>query len=405
MEEHYVIIHEPGSEYIGHISPSNGTSSNIFSTMLSFFDQNNINLDQLSAVGCDGTNVNTGIHKGVIRLLEVHLGRPLQWFICLLHANELPLRHLFSFLDGNTKGPSTYSGIIGKSLEKCENLNIVNFKSIPMSDIPVDMVQDLSTDQDILLKLCKGISKGQIHPDLAARKPGPLSHSRWLTAAIRILRLYVSTINPTTQLVTLSTFIMTVYAPMWFHIKCKPSCKYGAIHLWRMIHLSRYMSKEEKDVIDPVIQRNVFFGHPENVLLTMLCDDRNYVCELAIRRIIEARKKRTALRQFQVPLLNFNATEYIDLIDWISLPRFEPPIMRHMDSDSLNDILTEKTIPTLYNVKFPCHTQAVERSIRLVSEASSSVCGEESRDGLIRAKIKSRSVMPTFNTKREYNLE
>lgn len=51
------------------------------------------------AVGSDRTNTNTGKVGGVIRLLENRLSRPLQWIICLLHANELPLRHFFTYLN------------------------------------------------------------------------------------------------------------------------------------------------------------------------------------------------------------------------------------------------------------------------------------------------------------------
>ena len=36
---------------------------------------------------------------------------------------------------------------------------------------------------------------------------------------------------------------------------------------------------------------------------------------------------------------------------------------------------------------YPCHTQAVERAIKLVSEAAGSVVGADSRDGYIRQKI------------------
>ena len=49
--------------------------------------------DKLRAIGADSTAVNTG-KNGAIRLLECHLKRALQWFICSLHVNELPLRHL-----------------------------------------------------------------------------------------------------------------------------------------------------------------------------------------------------------------------------------------------------------------------------------------------------------------------
>ena len=65
-------------------------------------------LGNLVTIGCDGTNVNTGALGGVIRLLELKLGRALQWFVCTLHCNEtneLPLRHLIQHLDGGTQGP------------------------------------------------------------------------------------------------------------------------------------------------------------------------------------------------------------------------------------------------------------------------------------------------------------
>ena len=52
------------------------------------------------AIGCDETNANTGAQGRVIALLEMQLGRHLQWFVCLLHANEQPLKHLIPKLDG-----------------------------------------------------------------------------------------------------------------------------------------------------------------------------------------------------------------------------------------------------------------------------------------------------------------
>ena len=57
------------------------------------------------AVGCDGTNVNTGQIAGVIRRREESFNHPLQWLVCLLHASELPLRHLFVTFDGATTSP------------------------------------------------------------------------------------------------------------------------------------------------------------------------------------------------------------------------------------------------------------------------------------------------------------
>ncbi|GBM56851.1 hypothetical protein AVEN_227354-1 [Araneus ventricosus] len=60
-------------------------------------------------------------------------------------------------------------------------------------------------------------------------------------------------------------------------MKTKPSVIDDAQHLHQLIVLTRYLSSDLKDVKDPVIKRNGFFGHPENVLISMLADDRNHI--------------------------------------------------------------------------------------------------------------------------------
>ena len=111
-----------------------------------------------------------------------------------------------------------------------------------------------------------------------------MNHSRWLTNANRTLRLYVSTPNPSYELKEPVVFIIKVYAPMWFAIKMKPSCKDGGRHLFQAIAKYRYLSKNLQDVVDPVIQRN----HPDNLLLSMLTDDRPNIGELGVRSIMKA---------------------------------------------------------------------------------------------------------------------
>ena len=58
----------------------------------------------LKMIGADSTNLNTGSKEGAIALLEKRLGKRLVWSICILHTNELPLRHLIKLLDGNASG-------------------------------------------------------------------------------------------------------------------------------------------------------------------------------------------------------------------------------------------------------------------------------------------------------------
>ena len=139
-------------------------------------------LDKFVAIGCDGTNVNTGRNGGTIRLIEKELRRPLQWFICQLHANELPLRHLLIHLDGVTSGPRGFSGKIGKQMSTCENLPVVAFAPI---DVKLPNMTDvrLSTDQQYLYEMCNAVASGSCSIHLSRREPGKLSHARWLTGA------------------------------------------------------------------------------------------------------------------------------------------------------------------------------------------------------------------------------
>ncbi|KAL4718111.1 hypothetical protein ACJJTC_005692 [Scirpophaga incertulas] len=299
IEEHTALVQEPGSTYLGYVVPHIGSAKGIAFSITNFLKQLNISHDGLMAIGCDGTNVNTGKYGGIIRLLEKQLNKPLQWIICLLHMNELPLRHLFFHLDGSTSGPKSYNGPLGKALENCEELPVIKYKIIEGDMLP-EMPNDLSTDQKYLHRIVSAIITGTFPDDLGHKSPGKLSHARWLTRANRLLRLYVATENPTSALVTLTTFIVKVYAPSWFAIKSKPSCKDGSRHLFNIIYSSRYLPDDLKGIVDTVIQRNAYFAHAENVLLAMITDERKHIRELAARRILKARSSAAVERAVKI---------------------------------------------------------------------------------------------------------
>jgi len=116
----------------------------------------------------------------------------MQWLVCMLHTNELPVLHLLQNLDGLTSGPRAFSGPIGKALTACETIPVVPFSNISV-EMPCVLLNDISTDQQYLWEVCDSISKGQCSLALSTRNPGALSHSRWLTIANRLLRLYIAT--------------------------------------------------------------------------------------------------------------------------------------------------------------------------------------------------------------------
>ena len=409
IEEHIVLIQEPESKYLGHISPLSGSAQNILRSMLDFLQSSSMSTNCLKAVGCDGTNCNTGHKAGIITSLENSLGRPLQWIICQLHANELPLRHLVQHLDGSTTGPRAFNGPIGKALEQCEKLPFVNFKQIE-SSLPDMPTTDLSSDQKYMYDMCQVIMSGIWTEAMPLRNPGNLNHSRWLTTGNRILRLYVATKNPSTNLVTLATFIMKVYAPMWFKIKLYSSCIYGPKHIFETIRLSTYLPKDLQDIVQAVIQRNGYFGHPENILLGMLWDERKYIRKLAYHRILKARSNENSqvnnkgVRSFIIPKLNFDCEDYTELIDWQNVVYQEPPITKDLSEEELAQVVENPDSSAIsFSRGLPCHTQSVERAVKLVTQASSSVCDTKRRDGIIRNTLDSRAKMPKFETKKDFN--
>ncbi|ESN92905.1 hypothetical protein HELRODRAFT_165041 [Helobdella robusta] len=333
INDHIFLLSEPDSEYIGHLSIDSGKANTIEKSIVDFFEMKFEFRFSLVAIGCDGTAVNTGHKNGVIVLLEKHMKRPLQ---CL---------------DGTTTGRNGFSGSIGKRFANCLDF-----------------------------KMCSAISAGTVSPNLAIKDPGKLTHFRWLTCTNRIFRLYIGTANPTENLKELVKFIMKIYAPTWFNIKTKSSCKYGLIHVFNMVKRCLYLCDDLKNIVFKTVQKNAFFAHPENILLAMLQDDAENIRELSLRRILKARKesKGKKVREFKLPKLKIDASRCYDLIDWaIEKITEPPPTMKYSNIEISNDISSKCLLEI---EKYPCHTQSVERCVKLVTL---SVCGPESRDGFI----------------------
>ena len=94
LEEHYTVVGEPGAYYLTHLSQENGTRRTIAKEVYMSIKKTKL-ADKIKIIGTDGTACMTGKFNGFIRSLEELVNKPLQWVICLLHANKLPLRHIF----------------------------------------------------------------------------------------------------------------------------------------------------------------------------------------------------------------------------------------------------------------------------------------------------------------------
>lgn len=256
----------------------------------------------------------------MITLLEKQFGRPFHRLICLIHFNELPLRAIFTTLDGTTTGPNTFTGPIGKSLENCESMPVTNFKRIFTDDMPVlskEILKDLSTDQLYLYEIIDVIQTGKCSSSLQCKKPGPTNHARFLTFACRACRLYISTAKPSKDLQLLIQFIVRVYGPMWFLIKRQPQIFHAPRHLFKYIQLIQWLPVKYKEIVQDVISRNSYYAHPENILMSMIADDQLDVRKQAVDIILKTRaSSTTGVRKFKLPSIDFKAKVYYDMIDF-----------------------------------------------------------------------------------------
>src|SRR6218665_3854677 len=91
-EEHLSIVSEPGSSYFSHTTSQSGSSKDITESLVASLKEVNAKTQNIKVVGCDGTDVNTGHTAGCIRRLEESFEHPVQWLVCLLPSNYLPVR-------------------------------------------------------------------------------------------------------------------------------------------------------------------------------------------------------------------------------------------------------------------------------------------------------------------------
>lgn len=359
-ETHIVVLKQPGSTFLGYaVGKETANAPETAQTLLDFLKNKNINLCNLIGVCCDGEKKNVGRHTGILRSLELNLEKPLHWFVCLLHFNELPFRHLFEQIDKSvTSGPRTATGVIAKLIEANENkpvrtlyfycfysffsfdflfhsiMQVANFVTIPLvAEFMPPGIDNfvLSTDEKYLYEIATAVSTGVCSTTLANKKPGDVHHARWLTKTSRVLREYIATEKPSKNLQDLATYIIRVYVPTYFSIKHRHSCKHGSIHFFNLINLSRYLPARHRKVIEQVCKDNAYFAHCENILLAMIFDDDPAIRRMGYEKIItsrmESEEEYGEVRPYDPPHILFDSSNYYELIDW-NFPFSEPPFTR-----------------------------------------------------------------------------
>ena len=370
----------------------------------------------LKLVGADSTNLNTGNKEGAFALLEHLLGKRLVWSICLLHTNELPLRHLIASLDGPKGSGNSLTGPAGRLLPHTQSLPYnPNFPPLscgePLVKLPPKVLADLSWDQQYGYKMIPALEAGTIPRSLQIMVIGPVDHSRWLTTANRFLDLWTRVHGLVGQdlenLRLICLFIVGVYYKLWFNIKRDHKLVDGPHHMLKQVQLvSKYCSEEVRAVVDPYITRNSYFAHPELLLISLLASDNEEERHFAVRTIRKQIRKGAEIgnsrpRQFKTSSINFEAEKLTELINWDTVKLSEPLITATMSSDELLGLLeTPLEVPSTWQ----CHSQSMERAVRKVSESCLMVVGEKKREGWIRCAEESRKVLKKPESKADYRV-
>ena len=354
----------------------------------------------------DSTNSNTGWKGGIMAWLERFLGRKVTWIVCQLHTNELGLRHLMEELDGKTNSKTGWKGDLGKLLKSTNDMRVnYEFEQVDLGPelikLPEEVRADLSNDQKLLYDRAHAIRSGQLSRDVALKKGGSLVHSRWLTFAAELLKMWMSDHGLVGDLLerlrTLVTYILTVYVPMWFNIKVHHSWIEGPRHVLTHLQLLRLQAPDVQKILLPYLKTSSWFAHSESILQTMLCSPDQTEREFAIKKILKMRGKapfgKTGVRYRKLPKLNVEATCLADLINWNR--SHEPLLTCTLTKDEIKRFDQEPMV-----VPYHCgHAQAVERAVKEVTAASDNVVGEDRRDGWIRSRCESRNLVQRVDTK------
>ena len=430
-EEHVTYTTEPGGEYFTHSTVTDGSGKGLSDDMLEVAAEADA-LRSLLAILMDGTAVNVGWKSGLHVHVERELQRKLLLLSCMLHANELPLRHLFQACDGGhgTTGPESFAGPMGKACkEEVHLLDLVTFAPITSSmvELSPEVWKDLSSDQKLLYRYVCAIRDGKvpgayicdnlsyppnfgpfhlkhqyfllgknysvternsptttnIHPckvppSLISLRCGPINHSRWLTLATRLLILYTRTPNPSDGLKTIVCWIMQVYAPLWFLLKKKNKFIYGPPAIFTAIQLINQQPDSVRLVVKPVVQHNAWFAEVGIMLCAMLASENKRVREKAVHSILKRRGKPLkkprkmllrGIRKIEATPLQWEAKTWDQIIDWSQVAIHEPFILEKLSKEQ---IMAARDVPLEFP-DFPLHSQSVERAVKSTSESSTQV--------------------------------
>lgn len=203
----------------------------------------------------------------------------------------------------------------------------------------------LRGDQRYLFDLVMAVHNGKVPNKVAQKKKPKVQKARWSNFASILLRIYVSTSDPSPELRTLVEYIVKVYAPFWFLVRTKPFAIHGSRHMFQFIQWTRELSQTVQNVARASLKQNGFFCHPENILLAMITDKNLSIRKEGFEKILRAREAPIGeIRTFYVPNIRYECENYTDMVQWENIDITSPPCLQFHSDEYLTDFITSDDI-------------------------------------------------------------
>ena len=361
----------------------------------------------------DGCEKMVGWKKGVHVTFETIKGKPNGRIICFFHHLEKTFEVIFLLYTGGTTAPGSYSGDIGKSISgDVHTLPVEVFTILPnpsllkvINLISEETIQSLSNDHKIFLGLIKIVITGEVVKRWVDMKIGPVVTSRFTTTQTRVVRVWLSTANPSFELTRVMHYLVYVWAEVFLTVKhLNRFVDAPRLLLLEVMLTSKHCSYPEKTLLSKSLSHNGQMAHPENVLLAMLAASKAEERKTAMDVIFSIRVRgplvwetNSVVRPFKREhhQVNMNATSLETLnINPLTSALTEPPTTRSLSGPDLLKFLEQPL-----QLDLPACSVAVERGVKEVTETDSA--DSEERDGLVFQKIASRDM---FNIKDKNNV-
>ena len=142
-----------------------------------------------------------------------------------------------------------------------------------------------------------------------------------------------------------------------------------------------------------------------SVIQTLIWSDDEEERSCGVKKILAIRgeglentqKGDSSVRSRRTPEINPKANSIVKLIDWTEEGVSESPLTCSLTTGEIKCFVhTPMKVPD-----WPCHTQSIERVVKMVTEASGKYFSHEKRDGVIKTQEASRRLMPRNESKQD----